>query len=172
MFEIAYETYRLRFTEEKSSYPPGPSGLCGTDIHIWLLDNGKELYHTHTCEPLGMPRPLLSEQQCLIHNEHLVVFFSGTICIYHLPELQLCCELEKVQIIHIVPFGNDLIVHDEVEILRININGDILWTFSGADILVSLRGENCFRLHKDHIEVCDFTGRKYRIACSNGQEIL
>jgi hypothetical protein len=57
-----------------------------------------------------------------------------------------------------------LISHGELEIVRLSLAGDILWTVWGKDIFA---GEFC--LYPDWIEVIDFNNEKYQIDIQNGQ---
>ncbi|WP_276481541.1 hypothetical protein [Paraflavitalea pollutisoli] len=68
------------------------------------------------------------------------------------------------------PFQDGYITHGELSIARIDRNGNVCWSFSGADIFVRLEGENPFQLYDDHIALTDFNGRQYKIDY-NGETI-
>ena len=50
-----------------------------------------------------------------------------------------------------------------MDISRIDINGNIKWQFSGADIFVSTDGRPEFEINSDHIYLKDFNNTEYKI---------
>ncbi|HEM7875119.1 hypothetical protein DF044_09650 [Burkholderia contaminans] len=56
-----------------------------------------------------------------------------------------------------------LIVHGELEISRLSLDGDLIWQASGADIFTE-----SVRLQPDHVEAVDFERRVYRFDYATG----
>jgi len=89
-----------------------------------------------------------------------------------LPDLNLLWQThaDTATCLQVFKFENDYLVHGELEISRIDKNGNIKWQFSGADIFVSFEGAEEFILNPDHILLKDFSGRQYKIDF-DGQEL-
>ena len=68
--------------------------------------------------------------------------------------------------IYYSPEINSLICHGELSISRLNLDGNIAWSFYGKDIFT---GE--FTLTSDRAFVQDFNGKNYNINLINGCEI-
>ncbi|WP_207534863.1 hypothetical protein [Desertivirga arenae] len=65
---------------------------------------------------------------------------------------------------------DDFLLRGEMEIHRIDINGSLLWSFSGKDIWVNIDGEKEVRIGDNCIFLTDFQGNKYTIDF-NGETI-
>jgi len=83
-------------------------------------------------------------------------------------ELNWCVKVDFATCfgIYLLPENNCLISWGEVDIKRLNLNGEISWSFSGADIFTENLEilENC-------IEVTDFNNQIYKIDIKSGQSI-
>jgi hypothetical protein len=82
-----------------------------------------------------------------------------------LPDLQLNWStiLDTATCFQIFKLDDDYLVHGEIEISRIDQKEAIKWKFGGADIFVSIDGEEEFKLGEDHILLTDFSKSKYKI---------
>ena len=67
-------------------------------------------------------------------------------------------------------FGDDYIVHGEIEIARYNSNLNKLWSFSGRDIFASITGRTAFEMAENSIKLYDFQNNYYEIDY-DGKEI-
>lgn len=67
-------------------------------------------------------------------------------------------------------FGDDYIVHGEIEIARYNRDLEKLWSFSGRDIFASITGKRAFEMSDNLIKIYDFQDNYYEIDC-DGKEI-
>ena len=65
--------------------------------------------------------------------------------------------------VHESPIANQLLVHTELKILSVSTSGEIIWEFSGADILLSLKIEHV------QLIVEDFNGCIYKLNPVNGK---
>jgi len=65
---------------------------------------------------------------------------------------------------------NDFIIHGELEITRINKNGNIIWQNSGSDIFVTLDGDNDLKIIENNIYVESWDGRKYKFDYNGNDE--
>jgi len=73
-------------------------------------------------------------------------------------------EIDWATCFGIYSYGDTFISHGECSIARFDKAGNILWSYSGADIFVNPvdRGIS-FEMLTDYIELTDFNGGKYKI---------
>lgn len=105
------------------------------------------------------------QNSSLVDNDHLLICCCDTIFGLTLPGLKLrwktqcdqatCFEIYKQQ--------DDFIIHGELQITKLNKDGQIKWEFGGSDIFVSIDNEEAFKLEDDGILLTDFAGVKYKI---------
>ena len=67
-------------------------------------------------------------------------------------------------------FGDDYIVHGEIEIARYDSDFNKIWTFSGRDIFASITGKTAFEMSENSIKLYDFQDNYYEIDY-NGKEV-
>lgn len=65
--------------------------------------------------------------------------------------------------VYFEPRRNALISHGELDVARVDDNGNILWRSSGADIF-----SEDFTLEQEYIVVTDFSRREYRMCYESG----
>src|SRR5690349_7838007 len=92
-------------------------------------------------------------------------FIPDTLCCYSNPGNDL---IWKVKADHdtffgIYPLENDFIIHGEINIYRIDENGNIKWEWAGRDIWVTINGMSPFEMKKDHIILQDFGNYIYEL---------
>lgn len=107
----------------------------------------------------------VNQNSSLIDNDRLLICCCDTVFSLTLPDVELkwktqadqatCFEIYKLQ--------DDYIVHGEIEISRLDREGNIKWQFGGSDIFVSFDNEEAFKLNADHIALTDFYKIKYKI---------
>jgi hypothetical protein len=107
----------------------------------------------------------VSETSSVIDGDQLLMCCSDSIFCLSLPDLQLnwSTRLDTATCFQIFKLDDDYLVHGEIEISRIDQKGAIKWKFGGADIFVSIDGEEEFKLGEDHILLTDFSKTKYKI---------
>lgn len=113
-----------------------------------------------------------SDDSALIVGNHLITRCSNMLFSLSIPDLKLnwLTKADDATCFSILPYEDDLIVHGEVAISRINTQGSIVWQFTGSDIFLSLDGTSTFDLYPDFIELTDFNGHRYLVDY-NGQQI-
>lgn len=72
-------------------------------------------------------------------------------------------QADEATCFQIYKYQDDYLIHGELQISRLDCNGNIKWEFSGADIFVSIDNEEEFLIKNDGILLTDFTGKKYKI---------
>ncbi|THU38309.1 hypothetical protein FAM09_16670 [Niastella caeni] len=101
----------------------------------------------------------------LIDEDNLILRCSNTVFSLTLPDLNLnwMTEADWATCFSIHKYQDSYITHGETSIARIDKKGNILWSYSGADIFVCLEEGNPFEMHDNYIELTDFNGGKYKI---------
>ena len=114
----------------------------------------------------------IHEKSFFIDEDKIWICVCDKIYSLNLPKLEIewFGRFDFVTNFSINPFKDDFIIHGELEIIRINRKGKIIWRFGARDIFVTEKGDNNFHINKDWIEVEDWEGYKYRID-ENGKEI-
>ena len=83
-------------------------------------------------------------------------------------ELNWCVKVDFATCfgVYLLSEKNCLISWGEVDIKRLCLNGDIAWSYSGADIFT----EN-LEISEDFIEITDFNNQKYVINIESGESM-
>jgi hypothetical protein len=112
------------------------------------------------------------ETSSILDNSHLILCCCDSVYCLNVPELGLIwrTKADMSTCFQIFKFEDGYIIHGELEISRIDKDGNVIWQFSGVDIFVSMDGRNEFRINADNIALTDFKGRTYTLGF-NGQEI-
>jgi outer membrane protein assembly factor BamB len=101
----------------------------------------------------------------------IVTCCSDTIFCLSIPDLSLIWKTKADQstCFEIFKYNTDYIVHGELEITRLDNNGNILWQREGADIFTTLNSvESDFIITQDHILATDWGNRKYKFDFDGG----
>jgi hypothetical protein len=108
----------------------------------------------------------VTEDSVIIVDNNIITRCCNTVFSLTLPDLKLnwMTQVDWATCFSIHKYQDDFITHGEVSIVRIDSNGKILWNYGGADIFVTHDGASSFDMHEDHIELKDFTGRKYKVS--------
>jgi hypothetical protein len=110
-----------------------------------------------------------------VHNHSAVVVngscFVGVgdrLCCLSLPALDLKWAIRVDTAtclgVYYLPQDGCLLSHGELEIVRVNLSGQIVWSASGKDIF-----PEGFRIVDDHVEAVDFNHEVYRIDIATGR---
>ena len=113
----------------------------------------------------------IHDNSFLIKNDNLLICCCDTVYSFNLPILTLNWkkELDQATCFAIYQFKDDFIIHGELEIKRIDKNGQVKWNFSTKDIFVTPDGSESIKLTDDKIELTDWDGDKY-ILNEHGQQ--
>ena len=114
----------------------------------------------------------VTSDSILIDGDNLITRCCNTVFCLTLPSLNLnwMIETDWTTCFSIHKYQDSYITHGETSVARIDKKGNILWSYSGADIFVCLVEGNPFEMHDNYIELTDFAGSKYKIDY-NGQVI-
>ncbi len=107
----------------------------------------------------------VTSDSVIVDDDNLVTRCCDTLFSIKLPSLDLnwMLEADTATCFSIHRYQDTYITHGEMSIKRIDREGNILWSYGGADIFVCLYEGNAFQMHDDHIALTDFEGSKYKI---------
>jgi len=108
----------------------------------------------------------IGKENVLLDDDRLLVASGNIVFCVFLPSLELLwhTQVDMATCFEIAPYQDDYITHGEVEISRLNKQGEILWQFSGKDIFVSpIERTPSFTLTPKGIELVDFNYESYFI---------
>jgi hypothetical protein len=114
----------------------------------------------------------VTDDAVIIESDNLITRCCNVIVSLTIPDLKLnwMTEADWATCFSIHRYQQDFITHGETSVSRLHSNGEILWSFSGADIFLMLDGTSSFNMYDDHIALRDFNGGAYKIDY-NGKEI-
>lgn len=101
----------------------------------------------------------------IIDNNNILICCGDFIFCLSLPNLNLIwkTKADDATCFGIYILHNDYIIHGELNITKINQNGEIQWSVSGADIFTTTSEKEIFEIRKDYIMVKDWNGNEYWI---------
>jgi len=101
----------------------------------------------------------------LLYEDQLLLCCCDTVFCLMLPHLSLKWQTKSDQAtcFQIFKQQDDYIIHGELQVTKLDRNGNKKWEFGGADIFVNI--DNCeeFRVESDGILLTDFANTKYKI---------
>ena len=99
----------------------------------------------------------------LINLDGLVICCGNTVFKLSLPGLDLVWQTvcDTATCFEIYNFQQDYIVHGELEISRLDKNGNIIWQRGGKDIFTTLEGINDFAVYDNYIVATDWRYNQY-----------
>ena len=106
-----------------------------------------------------------------IFGNSLIFSFDGVLLSFDKKNFML--NWQKKDFIDIISFElyeDDLIVYDELAIVRIDINGNEKWSFSGMDHFISYQGTENFIFCDKYIKMVDSNEVEYQISY-DGEDI-
>ena len=130
---------------------------------IRITENGIEKCSALLLESGGATG--ISENSFLIKNDRLYICCSDHIYSLNLTDLSTNWrnQYDVATCFGIYEFDDDFIVHGEIQISRINENGETKWNFSARDIFVNPDGKTEFKIVENRIELIDWEGYKYEL---------
>ena len=149
------DSYQIEI-REKEAHPP--------QVAVYLYKAEEEI--KSIVLTAGGSVSSLWEKSALLDGDRLLVACGNEVFCILLPTLELLwhTQVDMATCFEVVPYQDDYITHGEVEISRLNRQGEILWQFSGKDILVSpIERTPSFTLTPEGIELVDFNYESYFI---------
>jgi hypothetical protein len=105
----------------------------------------------------------IHDTSTIIENDRLLVCCSDSIFCLSIPDLTLLwrTQADVATCFGIYKHQDSYIIHGELEISRLDKNGNIIWQQGGADIFTTLDGKKNFELTHNRIIALDWEYRKY-----------
>lgn len=137
---------------------------------IRIFENDKEIRSAIVCETGGPTG--IHEESAVITGNNLYLCCCDSVYCLSIPNLDLKWNkrLDPGTCFGIYPFKGDFIIHGELKVSRIDLNGNQKWTFGARDIFVTQDGTASFKIEEDKIYLKDWEGYEYVID-GNGNEI-
>jgi hypothetical protein len=108
------------------------------------------------------------EHSGIAHNGKLYVVVGNQLCCLSLPNLEkrwsIRADTATCFGVYASSRSESLVVHGELEISKVSLDGRMIWSASGGDIFT---GE--LKIYEDRIEVADFNNGQYRIDVASGK---
>lgn len=162
------QTYKFGSSDNNFSYTKHYFGVDATEYptskHGIKIYQGDQIIDN--CIVIGSGGATgIHANSSLIDNDLLLLCCCNTIFCLTLCDLELKWKTQADQITCFQIFKNqdDYIIHGELQIAKLDKNGNIKWEFGGADIFVSIDGEEEFKIENDGILLTDFAKTKYKI---------
>ena len=106
-------------------------------------------------------------QDCaILEEEVLIVLMNHVISKISLHTFQLVQSKLLKQFgtyFSIYKYKNGYVIYGEIDIVGLDTDLNIIWTYSGKDIFVTQSGEEAFKICGDTIYLIDWNGEKYQI---------
>ena len=101
----------------------------------------------------------------LLDSDQLLVCCCDTIFCLTLPNLELKwkTQADQATCFQIFKHQDDYIIHGELQVAKLDKDGNKKWEFGGADIFMSIDNEDEFKIENDGILLTDFAKTKYKI---------
>jgi outer membrane protein assembly factor BamB len=130
---------------------------------IRIIENGIEKCSAILLETGGVTE--ITENSFIIKNDQIYICCSNQVYSLNITDLSTNWrnQYDDATCFGIHEFGNDFIVHGEIQVSRIDKNGKTKWTFSARDIFVSPNGKTEFKIIENRIELIDWEGYKYEL---------
>ena len=148
------DSYQIEI-REKEAHPP--------QVVVYLYKAEEEI---KSIVLTGGSVSSLWEKSALLDDDRLLIACGNEVFCILLPTLDLLwhTQVDMATCFEIVAYQEDYITHGEVEIVRLNKQGEILWQFSGKDIFVSpIERTPAFKITPQGIDLVDFNYEEYHI---------
>ncbi len=133
-----------------------------TQIGIKVLENAETIYSAIIGSEGGATG--IFENSVIIEEDKVLICCSDSVFCLSLPELKILWKTKTDEITCFGLYKKDdfYIVHGELAISKLNNQGKILWQNGGADIFVTISGENDFEMTKKLIIAKDWNNKIYK----------
>jgi hypothetical protein len=130
---------------------------------IKVTRDGRSITSAIICETGGATG--IHDNAFMVSGDNLVICCSDTVYSLKLPELTINWkkEFDSATCYSVYPFKDDFIIHGELEIKRVDMNGNVKWNFSAGDIFATQDGTEAMKIVGDRIEITDWNGNKYTL---------
>lgn len=110
------------------------------------------------------------ESHIAVHEAGIYVAVGAHVVCLELPTLKLTWKTQAdsctVFDLHLCRTNDGILVHGEIEISRLSLDGHVVWSTSGADIFTG-----GFSVDDERVRVEDFAGREYVFDARTGRAV-
>jgi len=137
---------------------------------IRIFENDEEINSAIICEVGGATG--IHTNSFLIEEDNILICCCDKVYSLKIPDLSInwAKRLDPATCFGIYKFKGDLIIHGELQISRIDFQGNQKWKFGARDIFVTPDGEESFKIVGEIIKLKDWEGYEY-ILDESGNEI-
>lgn len=106
----------------------------------------------------------IHDKSQIIENDKLIMCCSDSVFCLSIPDLNLIwkTQADQATCFEIFKHQDSYIVHGELEISRLDLDGNILWQKSGADIFATEKGIDDFEITATYIRATDWENCVYK----------
>jgi hypothetical protein len=107
--------------------------------------------------------PKENSQSAKFKNNNLILSLGFNLVSIEIPSLKLNWNIEPdpAEIFEFYDLGDDLLLRGELNIHRIDSNGNIKWSYGGRDIWVNIDGKREVTVLDTEIKLIDFDSNEY-----------
>lgn len=107
----------------------------------------------------------IHQNSSLLDSDQLLLCCCDTVFSLTIPDLELKwkTQADQATCFQIFKHIDDYIIHGELQVTKLDKDGNKKWEFGGADIFVSIDNEEEFKIESDGILLTDFAKTKYKI---------
>lgn len=105
------------------------------------------------------------QNSSLIDNDRLLICCCNTVFSLTIPSLELKwkTQADQATCFQIFKQQDEYIIHGELQVTKLNKDGNKIWEFGGADIFVLIDNEEEFKIESDGILLTDYCKTIYKI---------
>lgn len=142
-------------------YTDNSEFLCYSMVGIRVYQNDEQIASAIIGASAGGTS--VHSNMAIAEKDRILLCGSNYIFCLSLPALALQwkTEADNATCFEIFPYRDSYIIHGEMEISRIDRNGNILWQQGGADIFTTISGKDDFKLTEKNILATDWENNKY-----------
>jgi hypothetical protein len=141
-----------------------PESICflSNKFGIRIFEKGIEINRATIVNGFGATS-LHERSQVFYENQILICCGDSVFCL-DIPALILKwkTKVDEITAFQIFKLDGGYVVHGELEITKINKEGDILWQNSGRDIFITPEGKNDFEIKDSYIQAKDWDHQIYK----------
>jgi len=174
--KTGYKNYTIEITDDRN-YTIGSvdnitsynqvvfdEGIIPTSQHgISVKNHEDEINSIIICE--GGGASTIHERSFIIDDGKIFLCCGDHVYCLELPSLTVVWKrkLDPATCVGIYEYKNEFLVHGELEISRIDKQGNKRWDFSARDIFVTQDGKESIEIKEDRIKLRDWEGYEYVI---------
>ncbi len=131
----------------------------GVNTYVALLTGIEDAYYLHQATPID------KSQSVKLCQQGLILSLGRTLVCLSWPELKLNWKLKPDMscIFEFYDLEDDILLRGELEIFRISLRGEVVWSYGGMDIWVNIEGKPEVTILENSIKLIDFEANEYLI---------